>query len=239
MSEHTPQGLKRELETVEELELKLQEAKRLKEQKEYDDNAISHLDKIFGAWEKKLQPVRGVKSGTWCLAIYPPAGPEWRYQGLLRAAFQFSHKFTMRSYFESHSREWKDPRYYYSDNKEDLIPEGWKLLRLFGITFFIYRTADGLDPKEPYRPVADSFLPLEKNTLYAKDLNFADPTVVEDQLIKMLKDELTRVARIEQLKELIKKRDEVESQIGALKRKVALTVEQVFPYSEYSPSQLQ
>jgi hypothetical protein len=221
------------MESVEELEVKLQEAKRLKAEKEYEDNAISHLDRLFGAWGKKLEAVRGVKNGTWRLAIYPPAGPQWRYQGMLQAAFSFGHRFTMRSYFESHCRDWKDPHYYYSDTKEDLIPDGWELLRLFGIIFFIHRTADKFDPKEPYRPVADSWLPLEKNVLYTKDLDFTNPEVVEQQLVKVLGHELTRVSRCEQLAELQKKRDELEAQIDALKHQVRVTVEQVFPYSEY------
>lgn len=233
MGEHPSQGLKREMESVEELEVKLQEAKRVKEQKEYDENAISHLDRIFGAWEKKLEAVRGAKSGIWRLAIYPPAGPQWRYQGLLQAMFRFSHRFTMRSYFESHCREWEDPRYYYSDKKEDLIPDGWELLRLFGIIFFIHRTTDKFDPKEPHRPIADSFLPLDKNELYTKGLDFTNPTVVNDQLVKVLRQELIEVTRIEQLEELTRKRNDLEAQIDALKQQVILTVEQVFPYSEY------
>lgn len=224
---------KHKMESIEELEAKLQEAKRLKEKKEYDENAISHLDRLFGAWGKKLEAVREVKTGAWRLTIYPPAGTEWRYQGLLGGVFGFRHKFTMRSYFESHCRSWKDPDYYHSDKKEDLIPDGWELLRLFGVIFFIHRTDETFNPQEPVRPVANSFLPLDKNVLYDEARDFTKPEIVTQQLAKVLKQELNRVARIEQVEELVRRRDELESQIATLRQQAALTAQKVFPYSEY------
>lgn len=64
-------------------------------------------------------------------------------------------------------------------------------------------------------------------------LDFTNPTVINDQLVKVLRQELIEVTRIEQLEELTRKRNELEAQIDALKQQVILTVEQVFPYSEY------
>jgi hypothetical protein len=233
--------------TVDELQAELQEAKRIAEKKEYEENAISKVDPVFAAWEKKLEPLKGRKNGAWKLRLYPPAGRRWRNDSLLSAVFPFIMRspWTLRGYFESHSRKWDDPCIFYADSLEELKPENPELLRLFGVMFYIQESSLKWDPLECCRKwdvdcsaaVADPFTPMHACKVGKEIVDLTNPDTVSRLANSItFKQELPLVAGAESVAELRKKRDALQAEIDKLEELVELAHDQVYPYSHLDPT---
>jgi hypothetical protein len=213
-------------ESIEDLEARLQEARRLKALENYDASSASVIDPIFKAWGEQLKSVTRVKSCKWCLAIYPPAGPQWRFHGTTQAGESFHHSFTLKSYFGSACRDWNDPHFYYSDEINDLIPTDWELLRLFGVIFFIYKTDAEFKPGEPYRAIAEPGQPFNDNN----GRNFRSQDVVLEEWAKMRKEELPWITNTERIHELQSQKAKIEKEIEKLEQRAVDVAIGVFPY---------
>jgi hypothetical protein len=216
--------------SIEELETELHEAKRIAALEAYQKNAISHVDRILAAWKCKLdKATKGRNGGMWTLAIYPAAIAGDRFQ-LEWAAYTLTHKFTLESYLEAVTQSWDVPQFYSSDQKELLIPDDWKLLRIFGVLFFIYESEKAFELKEPLVHRADPFRPL--NGTWLKGLRDLSSSAEIDAAWEALKaEELPEVTDSDELKCLLEEQRILERKIWDMVQKADLVSREVFPYN--------
>lgn len=125
---------------IQQLEAELQEAKRQKKEQDKLGTLEGLVDEVFGAWGRQLEQNASTTDDTkkYVLMLYAPAGPYYRYDGLLQSIryLALKHPWTIEQYANSETTSW-DPKYFWADRKEDLIPPSYKLLWAVGVTFFI------------------------------------------------------------------------------------------------------
>lgn len=222
--------------SVPEIEAELQEAKRQAKQKAYESAALSTLDPLMKKMGEQLAPYYNRREGGWILKLYPPAGCQWRYHELYDIASSFYMKtpWSMQHYFESRSRRWDDPLVYRADSREELIPEGADLLRLFGVLFFIHETSLQWEPVEPdCVNLADPWLPLASNKFVRGGVHdLTDPATVSRLFNRMLcLEEIAQTLGRDEMSELRRQKEELQRKLDAMEAMTAVVYEQVYPYS--------
>lgn len=135
---------------IAELEHELAQAKRLKKIEDRKGSLGELVDAAMKAWGEQLSSCKEAK-GSYKLYIFPPAGLENRYRGLLQSfhGFYFDQPWTYEQYRDSETSHW-EPQRYFGNTIEELLPVNYKLLWLVGVTFFIEKVGHVSHRKEEH-----------------------------------------------------------------------------------------
>lgn len=111
------------------------------------------LDEALQQWEQQLKGKASKEESDhkYVLELFP--NKDSKYQGLLQGAFPFIMRtpWTAEMYFTREVADPQKPIRFFANTLEELKPEKEKLLRLFGVVFFIRRVTLDFEYTLDYR----------------------------------------------------------------------------------------